>query len=118
MVHRRSMAMLDNIVTMHEYANLFYTTESMQQSRQWLPKGQPCPVKAKEHAARTKRMVLVFFYFKSLIYTNYIHAWEDRPETRYIVDALGWFMIILKKKRPAMVVDGFTGMMPQLTPTL
>jgi hypothetical protein len=34
------------------------------------------------------------------------------------VDALGRFMIILKKKRPAMVVGGFTGTMPQLTPTL
>jgi hypothetical protein len=40
MVHHHSMAILDNIVTMDKSASLFYTPETKQQSRQWLPKGQ------------------------------------------------------------------------------
>ncbi len=63
-----SMAMLDNIVTMDVSAILFHTPEAKGQSKQWLPKGQPGPVKAKLHGTRTKQMVLAFFYSMGLIY--------------------------------------------------
>jgi histone-lysine N-methyltransferase SETMAR len=101
MVRRRSMAMLDNIVTMDESAVSFHTPETKQQSRQWLPKGQPGPVKAKVHATRTKQMVLAFFDNKGLIYTNYVPR-GTTVTARYIVDALGKFLKIFKKKRPVM----------------
>ena len=37
------------------------TPERKEQSKQWLPKGSPAPVKAKTQASRRKRMVLAFF---------------------------------------------------------
>jgi hypothetical protein len=49
MVRCRSMTMTDNTVTMDETAVSFYTPEINQQSRQWLPKGQPDSVKTTVH---------------------------------------------------------------------
>jgi hypothetical protein len=65
MVCRRSMAVLDKSVTIDESAVLFHIPKTKQQSKQWLPKGHPGPVKAKVHATRTKQMVLAFFDSKS-----------------------------------------------------
>jgi hypothetical protein len=46
LLRRHSMAMLDRIVTMDESAVSFHTPQTKQQSKQWLVKGQPGPVKA------------------------------------------------------------------------
>jgi alkyl sulfatase BDS1-like metallo-beta-lactamase superfamily hydrolase len=102
MVHCRSMLMLDNIVTMDESAVSFHTPETKQQSMQWLPKGQPGLVKAKVHATRTKQMVLAFFDSKGQIYTNYVPR-GTTVNANYIVEALGTFVKILRKKRPQIV---------------
>jgi histone-lysine N-methyltransferase SETMAR len=102
MIGRRSMSLLDNIVTMDELAVSFHTPETKQQSMQWLPKGDPGPVKAKVHVTRTKQMVLAFFDSKGLIYTNYMPR-GTTVNANYIVEALGTFMKILRKKRPQMV---------------
>jgi histone-lysine N-methyltransferase SETMAR len=102
MVRRRSMLILDNIVTMDESAVSFHTPETKQQSMQWLPKGQPGPVKAKVHATRTRQMVLLFFYSKGLIYTNYVPR-GTTVNANYIIEALGTFMKILRNKRPQIV---------------
>ncbi len=102
MVRRRSMSLLDNIVTMDKSAVSFHILETKQQSMQWLPKGQPGPVKAKVHATRTKQMVLAFFDSKGLLYTNYMPG-GTTINANYIVEALGMFMKILRKKRPQMV---------------
>lgn len=99
MVRRRSKAVLDNIVTMDESAVSFHTPETKRQSMQWLPKGQPGPIKAKVHATRTKQMVLCFFDSKGLIYTNYVPR-GTTVNANYIVEALGRFMKIFKEKRP------------------
>ncbi len=72
MVRRRSKAILENIVTMDESAVFFHTPETKEQSKQWLKKGEPGPIKAKVHATRAKQMVLAFFDAKGLIYTNYV----------------------------------------------
>jgi hypothetical protein len=69
---------------------------------QWLPKGQPGPVKAKVHGTRTKQMVLAFFNSKGLIYTNYMPR-GTTVNANYIVEALGMFMKILRKKRLQMM---------------
>jgi histone-lysine N-methyltransferase SETMAR len=99
MVRRRSLAVLDNVVTMDESAVSFHTPETKRQSMQWLPKGQPGPIKAKVHATRTKQMVLCFFDSKGLIYTNYVPR-GTTVNANYIVEALGKFMRIFKEKRP------------------
>ncbi len=72
MIHRRSKAMLGSIVTMDKSAVLFHTPETKQQSKQWLKKGKPGPIKAKVHTRRIKQIVLAFFDSKGLIYTNYL----------------------------------------------
>jgi AraC-like DNA-binding protein len=72
LVQRRSMAVLNNIVTMDESAVSFHTPETKQQSKQWVKKGQPGPIKARVHATRSKQMVLVFFDSQGVIYTDYV----------------------------------------------
>jgi uncharacterized protein YnzC (UPF0291/DUF896 family) len=61
MIRRCSKAMLENIVMMDESAALFHTPKTKQQSKQWLKKGEPGPIKAKVHATREKQMVIAFF---------------------------------------------------------
>jgi histone-lysine N-methyltransferase SETMAR len=101
MVRRRSKAILENIVTMDESAVSFHTPETKEQSKQWLKKGEPGPIKAKVHATRTKQIVLAFFDAKGLIYTNYVPK-GTTVNANYIVEALGTFLKVLRKKRPVM----------------
>ena len=101
-VNRRSMAMLDNIVTMDETMVSYHTPETKKQSKQWRRKGQPGPIKAKVHASRTKQMVMAFFDSKGLIYTHIVPR-GSTINANYIVMTLGKFMKNLKKKRPIMV---------------
>jgi histone-lysine N-methyltransferase SETMAR len=101
MVRRRSKAILENIVTMDESAVSFHTPKTKVQSKQWLKKGEPGPIKAKVHATRTKQMVLAFFNAKGLIYTNYVPKGAT-VNANYIVKALGIFLKVLRKKRPVM----------------
>jgi hypothetical protein len=51
---------------MDESAVSLYTPETKRQSKQWLVKGTPGPIKAKVHATRKKQMVLAFFDAKGL----------------------------------------------------
>jgi histone-lysine N-methyltransferase SETMAR len=101
MIRRHSKAMLENIVVMDKSAVSFHTPEKKQQSKQWLKKGEPWPIKAKVHMTRAKQMVLTFFDAKGLIYTYYVPR-GTMVNATYIVEALGSFMKILKKKRPGM----------------
>jgi hypothetical protein len=66
------LAVLNNIVTMYESAISFSIPEMKRATKQWVKKGQQGPRKARVHAAWTKRMVLIFFDAKVVIYTNYI----------------------------------------------
>jgi histone-lysine N-methyltransferase SETMAR len=68
----------------------FHTPETKQQSKQWLKKVEPGPIKAEFHATRAKQMVLAFFDAKGLIYTNYVPR-GTTVNARYIVEALGSF---------------------------
>jgi hypothetical protein len=101
MIRHRSKAMLENIVTMDELAVSFHTPKTKQQSKQWLKNGEPGPIKAKVHATKAKQMVLAFFQAKGLIFTNYVPK-GTTVNARYIVEALGSFLKILRKKRPVM----------------
>ncbi len=91
------MALLNNIVTMDECAISFHTPETKRVSKQWVKKGQPGPRKAKVHGTRTKKMMIVFFYAKGVIYTNYLNKVKT-VNVKYIKKALASF----KAKRPIM----------------
>jgi histone-lysine N-methyltransferase SETMAR len=101
-VNRRSMAMLDNIVTMDETMVCYHTPQTKKQSKQWIKKGQPGPIKARVHASRTKQMVMAFFDSKGLVYTHIVPRGAT-INAIYTVKVLGIFMKNLKKKRPAML---------------
>ncbi len=70
------MAVLNNIVTMDEFVISFHNPEMKRESKQWVKKDQPGPRKAKVHATRTKKMVLIFFDAKGVIYMNYVPKGE------------------------------------------
>ncbi len=74
---------------MDELAVSFHTPESKQQSKQWLVKGSPGPIKAKVHATRKKQMVLAFFNSKGLLYTNFVPRGINFT---YIIEALTRFL--------------------------
>ncbi len=97
-----SATMLQNIVTMDETIVSYHTPETKKQSRQWIEKGKPGPIKAGVHASRTKQMVMAFFDCKGLIYTHIVPG-GDKVNAIYIVKVLGTFMKHLRKKRPEMV---------------
>ena len=101
-VHRKSLAMLDDIVTMDETMVSFHTPETKKQSKQWILKGKPGPLKAKVQASRTKQMVLAFFDSKGLIFTNIVPR-GSTVNARYIVKVLGIFMKNMRTKRPHML---------------
>jgi [histone H3]-lysine36 N-dimethyltransferase SETMAR len=101
-VNRRSLSMLDNIVTMDETMVSYHTPETKKQSKQWIKKGQPGPIKARVHASRTKQMLLVFFDSKGLIYTHIVPR-GAAINAKYILMVLGKFLEHLRRKRPEMV---------------
>ncbi len=72
LLQRLSLAVLNNIVIMDESATSFHTPETKRQSKQWVKKDQPGPLKAKVHALRAKQMVLIFFDARGVIYTNFV----------------------------------------------
>ena len=56
---REGTTFLDKIVTMDESAVAYHTPETKNQSKQWVKKGSPRPIKCKSQASRTKQMVLL-----------------------------------------------------------
>ncbi len=101
LLRRHSLALLNNIVTMDESAVSFHTPETKRASKEWVKKGLPGPRKAKVHATRTKKMVLVFFDAKGVIYTNHVPKGKT-VNAEYIKKALARFLKVFKSKRPIM----------------
>ena len=99
-------AFLDKIITMDESAVSYHTPETKEQSKQWLKKGTPGPIKARSHATRTKQMVLAFFDNKGLIYTNIVPRGQT-VNTDYVITALQLFWRRLRLKRPDLFKNGF-----------
>ena len=99
-------AFLDKIITMDESAVAYHTPETKEQSKQWLKKGTPSPVKARSQATRTKQMVLAFFDSKGLIYTNIVPRGQT-VNADYIITALQLFWGRLRLKRPDHFKNGF-----------
>jgi histone-lysine N-methyltransferase SETMAR len=71
-VQRRSMSMLEDIVTMDETMVCYHTPETKKQPKHWIKKGKPGPIKARVQASRVKQMVMAFFDCRGLIYTHIV----------------------------------------------
>ena len=97
---------LDNIVTMDETAVSYFTPETKNQSKQWVQRGQPGPIKGKVQASRIKQMVLAFFDNQGLIYSNIVPRGTG-VNAQYIVGTLKQFFAHMRQKRPAMAQEGF-----------
>jgi hypothetical protein len=54
-VGRSSVAMLDQIITMDKTMVSYHTPQTKRQSKQWIEKGKPGPIKAKVYASQTKQ---------------------------------------------------------------
>ncbi len=78
-----------------------HSQDKKKQSKHWIQKGKPGPIKARVQASHTKQMVIAFFDCRGLIYTH-IMSRGAKINTEYIVKALGTFMRQFKKKRPEM----------------
>lgn len=98
-VNRDSKAMLARVVTMDETMVSFHTPETKKQSKQWIKKGQPGPIKARVHATRKKQMVTVFFDAAGVLYTH-IAKKGASVNAASIIKVLAAFLKQLKKKRP------------------
>jgi hypothetical protein len=101
LLRRHSLAVLNNIVTIDEFAISFHTPEMKRESKQWVKKDQPGPRKSKAHATQTKKMVLVFFDAKGVIYMNYVCKVET-VNAKYIKKALARFLKVIKANRVIM----------------
>ena len=98
-IHRRSLSMLDDIVNMDKTMVSYHTPETKKQSKQWIKKGQPGPVKVRVHASCTKQMLLVFFDSEGLIYAHIVPK-GAAINANYILVVLGKFLEHLRRKRP------------------
>jgi hypothetical protein len=81
----------------------FHTLETKKQSKQWIEKRKPGPIKARVHTSQTKQMVMAFFNSCWLIYTHIVLKDSKINNAIYIVKVLGIFMKKLRQKRPEMV---------------
>ena len=104
--HEEGNAFLDKIVTMDESAVAYHTPETKQQSKQWVKKGTPGPLKCKSQSSRIKQMVLCFFDNEGLIYTNVVPK-GTMVNAAYIIDVLGRFLKKMREKRPTKLDQGF-----------
>jgi hypothetical protein len=100
-IHGRSKSMLDCIVTIEKAIVSYHNRETKKQSKQWIPKGELGPLKARVHANQTKQMVMAFFNSGGLIYTLIISSGAAINATSTI-KALGKFLEHFKTKGPAM----------------
>ena len=84
---------------MDESAVSYHTTETKQQSKQWVKKGSPGPIKCKTQASRVKQMVLALHDRPGLTYNKMVLR-GTTVNAVYIISALKVFLIRMKRKRP------------------
>jgi histone-lysine N-methyltransferase SETMAR len=99
MVQDKGRGILGKIITMDKSAVSMHTPETKLQSRQWLKKGTPGPIKAKVVVSHTKQMLLAFFDDKGMVYTNHVPRGATM-NADYIISALKKFLKALRQKRP------------------
>ena len=102
---REGDAFLDKIITMDESAVAYHTPETKEQSKQWVKRGSPGPIKCKSQESRVKQMVLAFHDREGLIYTNMVPR-GSTVNAVYIVGALKKFLKRMRQKRSEKMKDG------------
>ena len=98
---RTELEVLRQIITMDESTVAFHTPETKQQSKQWLLRGTPGPLKARVHASRRKQMVMAFFDFRGMIYQLYVPE-NTKVNGEYVRDILRKFLRNLNLRRPEL----------------
>ena len=93
---------ISRIIIMDDASVAFHTPETKAQSKQWLPKGTPGPIKARVHASRRTQMVIAFFDSRGPICEHYVPPGSS-VNSNYIIDVLTKFKRSLNKKRPDLV---------------
>lgn len=101
LVRNPRVKFLDSIVTMDESAVSLHTPETKRQSKQWLTKGQPGPLKAKVQASRDKQMIMAFFDNVGMIYYCVVPKGKT-VNGEYVIDVLKRFLKMFRRKRPEM----------------
>ena len=86
---------------MDESSVAFHTPEMKSQSKQWLPKGSPAPLKGKDQASRKKQMVFAFFDDSGSVYEHFASV-GAKINSDYIIEVLRKFMKVFHRKRPEM----------------
>ena len=100
LVQDKSKAVLQHIITMDETAAVsMHTPETKSQSKQWLKKGTPGPIKAKVYATCAKQMVIAFFDVQGMVYTNYVPRGKT-VNAAFILESLRRFLKACKAKCP------------------
>jgi hypothetical protein len=99
LIQNKGKSFLGMIITMDESAVSMHTPTMKMQSKQWLKKCTPGPIKAKVAASSTKQMVLAFLDNKGFIHTNY-GPWGATVNGDYIIKALKSFLKALRLKWP------------------
>ena len=97
---------MNKVVTMDESAVAYHTPETKAQSKQWVKKGTPGPIKCRSQESRQKQMVLAFFDNEGLVYTNIVPR-GTKVNADYIIGALRMFFKRMRQKRPAKLDAGF-----------
>jgi len=98
-VYCHSRAFLEAIITMDKTIVSLHMLKAKNQSKRWFRKYSPDPVKAGVNASWCMVMVLAFFDYKGLIYTN-ISLKGVSVNTDYILTSLGKFVKVFETKRP------------------
>jgi len=94
------MAHMNTIITMDERMFSLHAPRDEKSVKNMDKEAKPIPVKAKVQASRNKMMILAFFDSKGLEYMNVVPK-VISVYACYILDTLGKFMKIFKKKAPA-----------------
>jgi hypothetical protein len=80
-----------------------HTPETKKQSKQWIEKGEPGPIKARVQASRTKQVVMAFFDSRGFIYSHIVPK-GAKINAIYIVKVLGIFLKkLFRQKQPELV---------------
>ena len=96
---------------MDEFGVSFHTPETKNESKHWLPKGQPGPLKERTQASRKKQMVFSFFDAAGIIYQHYAPL-GAKLNAVYLTNVMGKFLRTFRSKRPLQAkkkVDPFLG---------
>ena len=79
----------------------FHTPETKNQSKQWLPRGAPGPLKARSQASRKKQMIFAFFDVSGSIYEHFAPI-GTQVNSDYLTEVLQRFLKAFKCKRPSL----------------